>query len=118
MPTIRARRREGRRKKRCRISWPKSGLFGCHRPGVALASPIVVPPMVASPVEKRRRVRKMRQSASRRRNSSITSLVRGEIPSHIRKDSAACSTNIPKPSVAIAAPCPRPHSTKGVGFEE
>ena len=58
---------------------------------------------------------KRRQPARCARSASITGPVRGSRPRQSRNDSAACSTSIPRPSVAMAAPCPAPQSTNGVG---
>jgi len=44
----------------------------------------------------------------------ITGVVSGLIPRQMRKDSAACSTSMPRPSAAAAAPVSRAQRTNGV----
>ena len=57
-----------------------------------------------------------RQPARCARSASMTGTVNGSCPRQSRNDSAACSTSIPRPSVATDAPSLAPHSTNGVGF--
>ena len=49
------------------------------------------------------------------RSASITGPVRGSLLRQMRNASAACSTSIPRPSVATAAPSSTPQRTNGVG---
>lgn len=50
------------------------------------------------------------------RKAAITCFVSGRTPRQSRYDSAACSTSIPRPSVAVSAPCSMAHSRNGVGL--
>ena len=48
-------------------------------------------------------------------SAAMTGPVSGSRPRQMRNDSAACSTSMPSPSLAIEAPSPSPHVTNGVG---
>lgn len=55
-------------------------------------------------------------SASVALTRSITARVSGRTPRHNKKDSAACSTNMPSPSLQCAAPRLCAHCINAVGF--
>ena len=48
-------------------------------------------------------------------SAATTGPVWGSRPRQMRNDSAACSTSMPSPSLAIEAPSSSPHVTNGVG---
>ncbi len=51
-------------------------------------------------------------------SACITGAVSGFTPCHIKKASAACSTNIPKPSTTFDAPCSAAHFMNIVSVSE